>query len=303
MPKITYIEKNFRQATLNTIEIANGIIEEYAVQGFDLTLRQLYYQMVARGHIENSLRSYKNFGNVIDDGRLAGLIDWTRIVDRTRNLQSNPHWRNPQGIMQSVVSSYAIDKWQRQPYRVEVWVEKDALTGVLDSVCTRLDVPYFACRGYSSQSEMWAAAQRFKRYQASGQTPVVFYLGDHDPSGIDMTRDVHDRLQMFMGGLDVERLALNWEQVELYNPPPNPAKTEDSRADAYIAQFGSESWELDALDPNTISDLIENAVERFRDDSLWDEAMQEEQSGLDQLMQASSRWGEVASFLANGGTR
>lgn len=301
MPKITYIEKKFRQPTLNTIEIANGIIEEYAAQGFDLTLRQLYYQMVARGYIENSLRSYKNFSNVVSDGRMAGYIDWTRIVDRVRNLQSNPHWRNPQGIMQSVVSSYAIDKWQRQPYRVEVWVEKDALTGVLDSVCTRLDVPYFACRGYSSQSEMWEAGQRFKRYQDAGQTPVILYLGDHDPSGIDMTRDVAERMKMFMGGLEVERLALNWAQVELYKPPPNPAKKEDTRANAYIAKFGGQSWELDALDPATIATLIEDAVVQFRDDDLWEEATWEEQDGLDQLMQASARWGEVASFLADGG--
>lgn len=297
MPKISYVDKNFRQSTLATIVIANGIIEEYIAQGFDLTLRQLYYQMVARGHIENSQRSYKNFGSTIDDARLAGLIDWNYIVDRTRNLQSVGHFRDPAHIMQAALHSYKIDKWERQPYRVEVWVEKDALTGVISPVCRRLDVAYFACRGYTSQSEMWAAAQRFDRYQENGQTPVVLYLGDHDPSGIDMTRDVTDRLMMFMGGLKVDRLALNMNQVEQFSPPPNPAKIDDSRADAYIAKFGSESWELDALEPTVIAGLIESGVDQLRDEDLWNDAISEEKEGADLIKQAASRWGDVAEFL------
>lgn len=299
MPKIAYIEKTFRPATLATIATANRIIEEYAAQGFDLTLRQLYYQMVARGHIENSERSYKNFGNVIDDGRLAGLIDWDRIVDRTRNLRANGHFRDPSQVMEAAVNSYQIDKWARQPNRVEVWVEKDALVGVIDGVCRRLDVPYFACRGYSSQSEMWAAGQRLARWRRLKQTPIILYLGDHDPSGIDMTRDVTDRLQLFAGGISVDRLALNWDQVETYNPPPNPAKLTDSRADAYIAEFGLSSWELDALDPATLAGLIESSVVALRDDRLWAEAVDQEREGLRQLETAADRWGEVADFLGD----
>ena len=297
MPKIRYVEKNFRKATLDQIATANAIIDEYAAQGFDLTLRQLYYQMVARGHIENSERSYKNFGNVIDDGRLAGLIDWDRIVDRTRNLRVNGHFRDPAHIMTTAASSFQIDKWGRQPYRVEVWVEKDALIGVVEVPCRRLDVPFFACRGYTSQSEMWAAAQRLKSWRRRGQTPVILYLGDHDPSGIDMTRDVADRMTLFAGGLKVDRLALNWNQVEQYNPPPNPAKLTDSRAEGYIAKFGLSSWELDALDPTTLAGLIETAVASFRDPALWAEAVEEEEEGLRLLQEAAGRWEDVAGFL------
>lgn len=297
MPKICYVEKNFRKTTLDQIATANAIIDEYAAQGFDLTLRQLYYQMVARGHIENSERSYKNFGNVIDDGRLAGLIDWDRIVDRTRNLRGNSHFRDPAHIMTTAAASFQIDKWSRQPYRVEVWVEKDALIGVVEVPCRRLDVPFFACRGYTSQSEMWGAAQRLKNWRRRGQTPVILYLGDHDPSGIDMTRDVADRMTLFAGGLKVDRLALNWNQVERYNPPPNPAKLTDSRADGYIAKFGLSSWELDALDPTTLAGLIENTVASFRDEDLWSEAVEQEEEGLRLLQDAADRWGEVAGFL------
>lgn len=297
MPKICYTPKSFRAATLATIATANAIIEEYVAQGFDLTLRQLYYQMVARGYIENSERSYKNFGNTIDDGRLAGLIDWLHIVDRTRNLRGNSHWDDPADIIKGAARGYRIDKWERQPFRVEVWVEKDALVGVIERVSSRLDLPYFACRGYTSQSEMWAAARRLARWRAKGQTPVILHLGDHDPSGIDMTRDIVDRLVLFADGMRVERLALNWEQVEQFNPPPNPAKLTDSRADAYIARFGLSSWELDALDPTTIADVIETAVEQFRDPGLWAEAVEEEEEGLRLLQQAADQWEDVVGFL------
>lgn len=298
MPKIAYIEKNFQGKTLATIKTANRIVEEYVAQGFDLTLRQLYYQMVARGYIENSERSYKNLGNVINDARLAGLLDWNHIVDRTRNLRQNGHFRDPSHIMKAAVNSYAVDKWARQPNRLEVWVEKDALIGVIEVPCQRLDIPYFAARGYTSQSEMWEAARRLQKWLDNGQTPVILYLGDHDPSGMDMTRDVIDRLALFAGGISVDRLALNWNQVEQYSPPPNPAKLTDSRAEAYIAEFGLSSWELDALDPTTLAGLIEDAVEQFQDPDLWEEAVEEEEEGLRLLREAADRWNEVATWLS-----
>lgn len=300
MPKIEYIKKNFRAVTLDIIGTANKIITEYEEQGFYLTLRQLYYQMVARNYIENSERSYKNFGNVIDDGRLAGLIDWERIVDRTRNLRTNSHFRDPAQVMRAAYQSYHLDKWAHQPYRVEVWIEKDALIGVIEGVCNRLDVPFFACRGYTSQSEMWSCAQRFLYWRERGQTPVILHLGDHDPSGIDMTRDIIDRLDLFAGDIKVERLALNYDQVEQYHPPPNPAKLTDSRVGAYIARFGMSSWELDALEPNVISSLIENAVSQFRDPGLWSETVEREKLDLVQINQAADRWLDIVAYLEHG---
>jgi hypothetical protein len=84
MPIIKYKDFNFRSASLSVIELANSIIAEYQAQGYDLTLRQLYYQFVARGIIPNSDAEYKKLGSVINDGRLAGLIDWDSITDRTR---------------------------------------------------------------------------------------------------------------------------------------------------------------------------------------------------------------------------
>lgn len=295
--KIAYIEKNFGAARLALIETANRIIAEYSRQGFDLTLRQLYYQLVARGVIENTERSYKNTGKAIDDARMAGLMDWEAIVDRTRNLRSVSHWDEPSSIIDSAAYSYRLDKWDSQVNRVEIWVEKEALAGVIERVATELDVPWFACRGYVSQSEMWGAAQRFIKYYDHGQQPVILHLGDHDPSGIDMTRDIEDRMAIFGANVEVYRLALNMDQIEQYNPPPNPAKLTDSRANGYITKFGYESWEIDALTPTVISALITNSVFSFRDDYEWDVMVAREKAERADLKNAAIRWDEVATFL------
>jgi len=285
MPKLKYIEKNFGAAARETISRANGIITEYAEQGFALTLRQLYYQFVARALIPNTFRSYKRLGTIVSDARLAGLIDWDSIQDRTRNLKRNSHWSSPGQIIRSAAHGYEIDKWADQEYRPEVWIEKDALVGVIEQVCIENDVPYFSCRGYNSQSEMWRASQRMLRSGDDGQQPIVFHLGDHDPSGKDMTRDIEDRLETFCGtgAIELQRLALNMPQVQEYDPPPNPAKVTDSRAADYIAAFGDESWELDALGPRVLADLIDTHVDEWRDDEKWAAMLEREAQGKAEL--------------------
>lgn len=303
MTKIVYQPKAFSAASLEVIRQANKIIAEYAAQDFSLTLRQLYYQFVARGLLPNKQTEYKRLGSIINDARLAGLIDWEAIEDRTRNLQRLAHFRDPQSLMDAALYSFRHDKWIGQDFRVEVWIEKEALSGVIEPICHELDVPFFACRGYSSQSEQWAAGQRFTLCAKNGVTPVILHFGDHDPSGIDMTRDNNDRLNMFVGhhtqgtGVIVERLALNMDQVELYHPPPNPAKLTDSRSTGYIEEYGDESWELDALDPPVIAALIRQGVEKYRDDILWEEAVRREAKEREQIESLRDRWPEVVTFL------
>ncbi len=258
MPKISYIDKSFRRDKLQLIDKINEVIRKYIAQGYSLTLRQVYYQLVARAIIENNEKSYKNVGNLISDARLAGLIDWNSIEDRTRNMRGNSHWSSPGSIINSAAYSYHLDHWEGQEHYVEVWVEKDALIGIVGQICGQLDVNFFSCRGYVSQSEMWGAAQRLKSRQDQGQNVVLLHLGDHDPSGKDMSRDIQDRLRIFEAyNVEFHRLALNMNQIEQYNPPPNPAKLTDSRATQYIDEFGYDSWELDALEPQVISNLIE----------------------------------------------
>jgi hypothetical protein len=298
MAKVSFQEFNFQAKTLDKIAMADKIIRIYEKQGYKLTLRQLYYQMVARDLIPNTQRSYKNLGTIIGNARLAGLIDWNSIEDRLRQLVMVSHWSSPAGIIRSAASGYRIDKWENQPCRIEIWVEKDALSGVLTPVAEKHDVGFFAARGYPSLSEMYSAGQRFARYARAGQEVHILHLGDHDPSGMDMTRDIQERVSMFAEkSLKVNRLALNWSQIELYNPPPNPAKQTDSRYSAYADEYGDESWELDALDPATIESIVEPVILELRDDQQWEIDLDRELDQRDDLNTAAMYWNDVADFL------
>jgi len=277
------------------IDKINELIRNYMMQGYSLTLRQVYYQLVAKAIIENNERSYKNIGNLISNARLAGLIDWNSIEDRTRNMRGNSHWSTPGSIIDSAAYSYHLNHWEGQDYYVEVWVEKDALIGIVGQICGQLDVNFFSCRGYVSQSEMWGAAQRLKRMQEQEQKVVLLHLGDHDPSGKDMSRDIQDRLRTF-DAYDVEfrRLALNMNQIEKYNPPPNPAKLTDSRAEQYVNEFGYDSWELDALEPQVISELIERNVKSYRNEKLYNEVLKQEKREKNLLSDISTNWNGIS---------
>lgn len=292
--KICYREINFRPSSLQLIQQVNAIIHEYQEMGYSLTLRQVYYQLVARDVIPNNERSYKNLGSLISDGRMSGLIDWEAIEDRTRNLKKNSHWSSPGSIIYSAARSFAYDKWEDQDNYVEVWVEKDALVGIVGQVCDELDIPYFSCRGYVSQSEMWTAAQRLED-MAGNKNIHILHLGDHDPSGKDMSRDICDRLELFGVSVEFDRIALNYDQIEEYGPPPNPTKLSDSRATGYIAEYGYECWELDALRPDVIDALIRDKVTDLCDLDLLQAARDREERSRETLNTVARNWSKIES--------
>jgi hypothetical protein len=308
-----FVPKKFRPETEKTISMADAIIEEYAQQGYDLTLRQLYYQFVSRGLIENSQKAYNSLGATVSDARLAGKLPWNRITDRTRNVKGGGGWESPQSIIQAVHNQYHINLWDTQPNYVEVWVEKEALANVVERACEDLNTPWFCCRGYVSQSEMYAAAQRLENGMAGGRIAHIIHLGDHDPSGIDMTRDIEERLNMFLTGANdwrevcepddeslirMHRIALNMRQVREYNPPPNPAKTTDARFASYEHEFGDKSWELDALEPRVLENLIDAQVRDLIEPDAWEIAETRQQAEKDSLASAAARWEDVQAFLA-----
>jgi hypothetical protein len=268
MTKKAYIEKRFNKASRETIEQVNDILAEYEAQGYDLSLRQLFYQMVSRDLLPNVQTEYKRLGDLVNNARLAGLIDWDMIKDRGRKTEGNSHFESPAEILSIAASQFAIDKWMDQPYHVEVMVEKQAL---------ELDINFTANKGYSSASALYARG-RHLGYQArtQGKKIIVLYLGDHDPSGLDMTRDVLERLGMFAEtGIKVERLALNYEQVETLKPPPNTTKETDTRAAEYNRLYKS-SWELDAIEPATLAQIVTKAVLKYRNAGKWQKAVMAE---------------------------
>lgn len=293
-----YQDIRFGEERLAFIMKANEIIEEYAKQGLDMTLRQLYYQMVARGFIANSDREYNKLQSAINDGRMAGIVSWTAIEDRTRSLMGLNTQDSPEQAINGLAQNYRRDLWIGQEWRPEVWVEKEAQIGNVAGICNELRIDFFACRGYNSQSNQWRAGQRFADYIRRGQRPIVFHLGDHDPSGVHMTEDNRDRLSLFAGvPIIVQRLGLNMDQVLRIKPPPNPAKlATDSRGEGYVEYMDSLgygpsgdndlsaiSWELDALSPLIIRNLINDAVRRIRNEEEWERQLTRENEDIQRL--------------------
>jgi hypothetical protein len=338
VPKIKYTNKKIRSDKQALIATADQICSEYADQGLTLTLRQLYYQFVARDILPNQQDSYDKLGDACSDGRMLGLLDWDHLVDRTRGLRKVRDWDGPRDLLDWAAEQYQTDLWSPQHQRVEVWIEKDAAIGVIEQVCNQEQVPFFSCRGYTSSSEMWKAAQRVGDHLRRGSVVTILHIGDHDPSGLDMTRDIKERLAHFVvndwvkefrdnlwirnsaGAYDhmrsviqhldgpeddgdyapfrVRRIALNLDQIQRYAPPPNPAKRQDARYRSYYEATGlSDSWELDALAPEVLADLIRSSVRGLRDQDLWDarERLQEEQRGA--IREMSENYSEVIKAM------
>ena len=254
---------NFTNKSLALIAKVEQIFTSYVAQGYDLSLRQTYYQLVSQNIIPNNERSYDNLGALINNARLAGLLDWDVLVDRGRIVERNNHFADPADFLERTHHWFDLDLWQGQKNYVEVMVEKQALEGVIQPVCEKYDVPFSANKGYTSASSLYRTAQRYRAALAARKKLFVVYLGDHDPSGLDMTRDVGDRLGLFTGlRINVDRIALNMDQIEELQPPENPAKMTDSRAAAYVEQFGDSSWELDAVEPAALATMVRKAIEK-----------------------------------------
>lgn len=277
--KYSYKEIDFSDASLVMIKRIDSICTEYRKSGFILTVRQLYYQLVARGVIENTEKSYKRITGLTNDARMAGLVDWAAIEDRTRSFIRRQRWNSGADIVDACVKSYHEDRWDNQDSRVFVIVEKEALAGVLEGVCNRFDVPLLAARGYPSGTVLREfTIDDLVPAVDAGQHITILHLGDHDPSGIDMSRDLTDRINVFaeqaVEGIELIRIALNMDQIRQQRPPENPAKVTDSRFKSYMKEYGSKSWELDALTPQYLNDLVERNIEQNIDDEKWKESQE-----------------------------
>ena len=354
MARTQYETKKIGPAKMEAIEWANRVCKEYAEAGIPLTLRQLFYQGVARGLIANKQTEYDRLGDVCRDARMAGLMDWDHLIDLTRNIRPVSSWKGPEHMLERSAASYHRDLWKPQWVRPEVWIEKDAAIGVVQGVCEANSVPYFSCRGYTSMSEMHEAAQRVRFSIERGDRVQILHIGDHDPSGLDMSRDIEDRLRQFISrdwaGLhmgsgawtrgqirqsmqrhmqevaekaeapdwvfddiannppwSVKRIALNLDQIEQYDPPPNPAKRTDGRFQRYYEETGlEESWELDALAPDVMADLIQTEVDSLRSEDVWAESEREMEREREILKALGDNYEAVEAFVrdltTNGAT-
>lgn len=286
-----YREITFKNKTLVQIERINGIIEEYLDAGYTLTVRQLYYQLVARDIIPNNEKSYKQTTSIVNDARIAGLIDWDAIEDRTRAFEQRGRWERPQDILTASAKQFHTDPWALQDKRLFLVVEKEALVGVFQRVCHGYDVPLLAARGYPSASVVRDFAKR-EIEEGDGKDIVILHFGDHDPSGIDMTRDLEERFELFgwNGEFTLKRMALNFDQIEELKPPPNPAKTTDARFVKYRQRYGEKSWELDALPPTVLSEMAENEILSHIDSKKWSKWQKGVEAARKKMLKLVEQW-------------
>lgn len=259
------------------LETINDILEEYRDDGYTLTLRQLYYQLVSKDIIPNNDKEYAKLSNILKKGRMAGIVDWAAIEDRVRKPKL-PYWTDGiEDAIKDTIDQYRLNRMEGQRQKVEIWVEKDALSNVLYRVSSKYHIRLMVNRGYSSVSAMYDAYKRFQ------DGDVILYFGDHDPSGKDMVRDIKDRLTEFGLDIDVWAVALTMRQIRRFNPPPNPAKITDPRAKWYIEKYGRVSWELDALPPRELIKIAETAVKSVINLDLYEAVCEKEQADIEKL--------------------
>lgn len=293
-------EQSFSRKSIALIERANIFIEKYQAEGYMLSIRQLYYQMVTENYIPNIPSAYKAFARLCQNARLAGLMDWAAIEDRGRYLREIANYEDPTDFMSTIFKQYAENLWRDQSVYVEVWVEKDAIVGVVQRPCSFYRVPFFSCRGYSSVTGMYEAGLRLREKLEEGKRAVIIYAGDHDPSGLDISRDNDDRLNMFarsVAGVEIKRVALTVEQINQYKPPPNPAKETDTRAYDYINQFGRSSWELDALKPDVLDAIVRKEIEALIDQPRFMLARFAETENDNKLKMLIDKYGTIEKWF------
>lgn len=273
-----------------------------------LTLRQMYYQFVARGLVPNGQKVYKRIGVALTAGRYSGAYPVEWLEDRGRTVHSGDVLRNSTNVEDALRSAanelrdapddwLGRSRWYAQPVHVSVWVEKEALLGVFDRPCNRLGVSYFACKGYPSVSALKSWLDQVEETSEHTERAVVLYFGDHDPDGFEIPRSAErniEKLRYLSDRSDIdisfERCALNIDQVRKYNPPPFPAKPTSSRYRSYVEEHGiDDAWELDALNPNILRDLITENVDAQFDDEIWqtnEELVNERRADMLERMEA-----------------
>lgn len=338
-----------------TVAAIVAIVNRYRKDGYKLTLRQLHYQLVTKNLIVNHDTAYKKLGGILDDCRYSGVIDWNDIEDRGRVPYIPYSVTDSQEALQDAIDYFRIDRQEGQPNVVELWSEKDALSGILKRTTEKYHVRLIINKGYGSSSSMYAAYQRALKALEAGKKFTILYFGDHDPSGLDMVRDIRERL-MFMlcngsgrsnkpiwdavykwwcdssmdmyllsvaGYIDekamqvmhdesasetkrdeaynafeagrtkmwieenemvrVVAIGLTKAQVTAYKLPPNPTKLTDTRADAYVKVHGKTCWEVDALNPETLTGIVEENIIATIDGGIFNKALARQTSELKKL--------------------
>ncbi|HSV31725.1 MAG TPA: hypothetical protein VLH40_06865 [Atribacteraceae bacterium] len=254
-----------RDKTIKLIEAAAEVLREHN----PMTLRQVYYQLVAKHVIDNNRAEYQRLSGALVKARQDELIPWDWIEDRGRLPRTVNMWCDLSDFMNTVRHAYRKDIWESQPQYVEVWLEKDALSGIFSDITGEYGVTLAVGRGYNSWSAYHDAAERFNGHKEQGRDGVILYFGDFDPSGEDIFRAIGDSLDFFGTCPTIEKVALTMQDVRDHNLPPDFTKTTDSRSKAHVAKHGDIAVELDALPLPVLQEKIREAIEGSLDKSRF----------------------------------
>lgn len=262
------------------IENSIDVLSQY--ENGILTIRALHYQLVSRG-MTNTLQHYKRVVAAMEVARWDGRVDFEAFSDRDRAMcgttkatetileDKQDEAKRQVGLW---MRSYGKNRWENQPYYPEILIEKKALEGVFAKPCAKWDVAVGACKGYPSLTFLYELSERLRDAQSEGKKPIILYFGDYDPSGEDIPRSIGENLQKF-GVYDVEirRIALMEQQVIEWKLPPAPAKETDSRTANWD---GLGQVELDAVKPEKLISMLNDAVNEIFDQDLYDELITQE---------------------------
>ena len=246
------------QKTLDLIEAAEAILAE----GRPMTVRQVFYQLVSRQVIKNNRGQYQAVSNALADARREGIIPWDWIEDRLRRPRQVSMWTGLSAFAETCRRSYRLDVWPSQPRYLEIWLEKDALSGIFEDVLNPYGVTLNVGRGYDGWSSIHNAAVRF---MDRAEDVTVLYFGDFDPSGEDMVRSLAERLEDQGARPEIIKSALTRDDIRRYDLPPDFTKKTDTRSAAFVAKHGDISVELDALPPDVLRARLIHEVESRMD--------------------------------------
>ena len=244
--------------TIRLIETAREIL----AAGYPMTVRQVYYQLVSRQVIKNNRSQYQAVSNALANARREGIIPWEWIEDRLRRPRHVSMWSGLPAFAETCRRAYRRDVWETQPEYVEVWLEKDALSGIFEDVLNPYGVTLNVGRGYDGWSSIHNAAVRYGERE---EDVTVLYFGDFDPSGEDMYHSLIERLESLDCWPEVIKCALVPEDIIRYHLPPDFAKQTDTRTRGFIAKHGDVSVELDALPADVLRTRLHDEVESRMD--------------------------------------
>ena len=245
-----------RRATKAEVEARRNALHNIVRVMKPMTVRQVFYQATVAGIVEKSEAGYNKVQTDLVQMRKEGSLPYSWLADNTRWQRKPNTYDSVEQALQDTAKFYRKSLWADADCYVEIWLEKDALSGVVYPVTDMYDVPLMVARGYASLSFLHSAAE----YISDLEVPTyIYHFGDFDPSGVNAGEKIEQTLREMAPDAEIhfERMAVTPSQIEMWDLPTRPTKASDSRS----KNFGDISVELDAIPPDDLRALVRMAIE------------------------------------------